>query len=127
MQRTLVVLGMSLALAAGGLLESSTAQTTCPEVDSAKQAYADKLNELKLKDKDIRPRTLAGVRTQEAPRSAEEAPRQSVQQAPRSDPKAARQNVERAKALIADADKACRAGKSTDAATKASEALELLK
>jgi len=48
-----------------------------------------------------------------------------VQQAPRS-AQAARRNVEGAKALIADAEKACRAGKSAEATAKGNEALKLL-
>jgi hypothetical protein len=74
---------------------------------------------------------------QEAPRqSQQEAPRQSVQDAPRqSQQEAPRQSAQeaphstlsRAKGLITEAEAACKAGRTTEAASKANAALGLLK
>jgi hypothetical protein len=146
---------MALAVAIAVSPAVSAAQTKCPELEAAKAAYAGKLSASNLKDSDVKtPRTLAGARKQteaarqsqqeaprqsqqeaprqsqqEAPRqSQQEAPRQSQQEAPRqSAQQAPRSTLSQAKGLIAEAEAACKAGKTTEAASKANAALGLLK
>src|SRR5688572_13000913 len=81
----------ALAIVLSGFMALSTsasvtsAQSSCPEVDTAKRAL-----EQRQATKDVSAtRSLAGARAQEAPRSQQEAPR-TVQQAPRSQQEAPR-------------------------------------
>ncbi len=85
----------SLAVVLSGLMAVSLSATTgsadnsCPaEVSTAKSMLQQKQQVSRVQDVQA-PRSLAGARIQEAPRSSQEAPR-SVQQAPRSQQEAPR-------------------------------------
>lgn len=120
---------------------AASADTSCvAEVNQAKAMLQQKQQMSKTQDVQA-PRSLAGARQQEAPRSSQEAPR-SVQQAPRSQQEAPRSvqeaprgqqtdaprgDISKAAALVKEADAACKAGNNSVASQKAKAAMDLIK
>ena len=137
----------SLAVVLSGLMAVSLSATTgsadnsCPvEVSTAKSMLQQKQQVSRVQDVQA-PRSLAGARIQEAPRSSQEAPR-SVQQAPRSQQEAPRSvqeaprgqqleaprgDISKAASLVKEAEAACKAGNNSLASQKAKAAIEILK
>ena len=148
-----MTIAVGLALATVSAPVASQAQSTCAEVDQAKKALSVKLSPPEPRAGAAG--AMAGARGAQqdmqasrhqqdvqAPRQQQEvqAPRQGQQdvQAPRAgqqDTQSPRMSqgagsgpdLARAQGLITEAEKACTAGKKTEAASKAREALTLLK
>ena len=141
-----------LAMVLSGLMAVSlsatagSADTSCAvEVSQAKAMLQQKQQ---LSKSDVQaPRSLAGARVQEAPRSQQEAPRTAdvqaprslagarIQEAPRSQQEAPRGqqlsaprgDLAKATALVNEADAACKAGNNSLASQKAKAAMDLIK